>query len=114
MPVLNHQRPFAADVKSGKKRQTIRGRFRIGDTLYQYVDQHKNLGIHTCRMAVDIEFEEVGVGVGVYLGEGSVNRLGVDEVLSLAIADGFRSTEEMMAWVETTYGLPFCGQLIMW
>ncbi len=118
MPSLDYKRQFAADVKSGKKRQTIRATrqrpFRIGDTLYHWVDQRQptrqRLGIHKCRMAVDIEFDETGV----YLGEGPAKGLGVDEVLSLAIADGFRSVEDMMAWIEQAYGLPFCGQLIMW
>lgn len=118
MPALNYHRRFAADVRSGKKRQTIREMrnrpFRIGDTLYHWVDQRspngRRIRIDKCRMAIQIEI----VDGNIYLGEGSIVRLGADERLALARADGFRSVDEMLAWIEKAHGTPFVGQLIMW
>ncbi len=117
MPALNYQRRFAADVKSGKKRQTIRAMrkrpFRIGDTLYHWVDQRQptrqRLGIHKCRMAVSIVIYDAST---VWLGHH--DGLLASEILAIARADGFGSTGEMVEWFDKAYGLPFSGQLIMW
>jgi hypothetical protein len=115
MPALNYARRFAADVKSGKKRQTIRAirkrPFRIGDTLYHWVDQRQptrqSLGTHKCRMAVDIKIWPLMCSVGK-------RNLWGSEAEELAIADGFDSFDDMAQWFDKVYGLPFCGQLIMW
>jgi hypothetical protein len=32
----------------------------------------------------------------------------------IALADGFSSFKEMLAWFKKTHGLPFYGQLIKW
>lgn len=116
MPALNFDRKFAADVKSGKKRQTIRAMWkrpiRIGDTLYHYVDQRspkragkdKRLGVHKCRMVVDVSFSANG---DIWVGG---NWLSPPEAEYIALADGFESVGEMLEW----FGLPFFGQLIIW
>ena len=116
MPALNFKRPFAADVKSGKKRQTIRAwrkrPFRIGDTLYLYVDQRsperRLLGVSVCRMAISFSILELGT---LWLDDCDVLP---DAAEAIAQNDGFGSAAEMVEWFRSEHGLPFDGQLIMW
>ena len=123
MPALNHHHRFAAAVALGRKRQTIRKMrkrpIRIGDTLYHWVDQRspngRRIRIDTCRMAVTISIyrsKHRSLKDIVWLGHHDA--LTAEEVLALARADGFESAEEMLAWIDKAYGLPFVGQVIQW
>ncbi len=117
MPLLGFQKQFAPLVESGKKRQTIRpyrkdGRDpKVGDMLYFYSGLRTNscrkLGEAVCSTASRIELLEVSVRV-------CDRYLTPNNILSLALRDGFKDSTEMRSWFDKTHGLPFEGLLIRW
>lgn len=118
MPALNFQKQFAPDVKSGKKRQTIRAPrknpIKEGDTLYLYTGmrtkQCEKLKEVECTGVVD--FRIIANGAGCTVGQHSLYYL--DQLDSIADADGFLDWFEMVKWFSQTHGLPFEGNLILW
>ena len=118
MPALNFKKEFAEQVKSGKKRQTIRalkkdGRNpRKGQTLYLYVGMRtkgcKKLGEAICKSVEQITIEE---NEDVIVG---VTHLTKVKRYRLAINDGFSGPYEFYEFFKKTHELPFYGLLIKW
>ena len=117
MPAYNFKKEFAADVKSGKKRQTIRRRrkrwTRKGETLYLYTGQRtKRCRLLREAICLDVKYIEIGIG-GIFLVDKS---MGIDSPNAdrFARADGFSSSRELIDWFRAAYGLPFKGVVIYW
>ncbi len=117
MPAYNFQKQFAADVKAGRKRQTIRQkrkrRTRAGETLYLYTGQRTKrcrlLRAAICRDVRDIEIMIGGIDVG-----GKAAWAESPNADRFARADGFKNSAEMIEWFNARYGLPFRGVVIRW
>ena len=117
MPALNFKKEFAEQVKSGKKRQTIRalrkkGNPQKGQTLYLYTGMRtkgcKKLGEATCKSVEQITIEE---NRDIIIG---VEHLTEFEIYELAINDGFFGQVVFYQFFKKTHGLPFHGLLIKW
>lgn len=136
MPALNFKKQFAEAVRSGDKHQTIRRKrkrpFVVGDTVQLYTGQRtkscEKLGEGYVDFVCNIyigEDERIKVTEHYhnlfkrphYLDPGLCKwyytYLRPDQIKDLAIADGFKSTEEFMQFFRDS-GLPFEGQLIVW
>lgn len=117
MPSINFQERFAADVTSGKKRQTIRPpRTRsilVGDILYLFTGMRtkhcRRLGTARCIGSVDFFISAQGV-VCV-----NGDDLEPDELADLARDDGFGDdVDAFIGWFRSHYGLPWSGDIIKW
>ena len=124
MPAYNFKKQFAPLVESGEKRQTIRQPRKRktvkGDKLYLYTGMRtkncRKLAETTCKNVFGIEIKSKTeiVVTGQHLAyPGSVS-LGYDDMLDLAMADGFETISEFTAFFENQYGLPFAGEVIQW
>ncbi len=127
MPILGFDERFAALVESGEKTQTIRKPraqpIRRGDRLYFYTGPYRKgerlkIGEGRCTRVRLIRFQNVmGRRVCFVGNRGRAQRRyrqtqhGADK---FAQADGFRSFDEMVGYIEGAYGLPFEGSLIEW
>ena len=118
MPALNFQKQFADDVKSGRKKQTIRLKrknpIKEGDLLYLYTGMRtkkcEKIGEAKCKTVLDFKIH--GFGFGCTVGQHSLYYL--DHLDKIAVADGFINWKAMVLWFSKTHGLPFEGDLIMW
>jgi len=141
MPVINFKKQFAALVKSGQKRQTIRRTrlrnwpIKAGDRLYIYTGLGRKgarkLGEAVCSSAKPIEICAV-LGLRenyittIRVGGKQLENKGKD---ALAKADGFRSFQDFETFFlpemicdtpltdmrsDIAYSGSFCGQLIKW
>jgi hypothetical protein len=119
MPLIHFQERFADDVKSGKKRQTIRIErkrpIKPGDKLIlgtwegkPYRSKVRRLGEVVCKEVRDI--------VIFSNGEIRINGWPLSDLQRsmLAVDDGFSSAVEMVDWFEENHGLPFEGVVIRW
>jgi len=117
MPLFNFQKQFAADVESGRKRQTIRARRKIrpqvGQTAFLYTGTRtkacRKLGEAKIRVVADVMIFAQGVVIGTTIT--IVRQADQDQ---FARADGFKDWAEMRDWFANTHGLPFKGDLIKW
>ena len=126
MPAYNFQARFAASVSDGTKPHTIRERAaKVGSTAYLFTGMRtkacKRLGQGTITACTPIE-------VGNHNGSPKCKLKGrfitSKAFETLALADGFASTREMLNWFTSTYGHPsnqnvewqpyFTGHLIEW
>ena len=128
MPAYNFMERFSPLVESGKKRQTIRRTSKgakVGDTAYLYTGQRTKHcrklgeGVITDVRAVTIGREKHGKAYAIIamqrFPENEWTRIATGATLNaLARADGFANGDEMVAWFEDKYGLPFDGYLIQW
>lgn len=118
MPLFNFHKQFAADVESGKKRQTIRARRKdgirpqVGQTAFLYTGTRtkacRKLGeypIKAVRLVFISEFGALGKE-GLFDANKSLDEFAHD--------DGFESWKAMVDWFKKTHGLPFEGDLIKW
>lgn len=124
MPLLGFQKQFADLVERGEKRQTIRafrkdGRDpRVGDLLHLYTGPHRpgqrrKIGRAECTSVARILIGSAGSMV-IERADWRLWQVLDDERRQIAQADGFESADEMVAWFEKAYGLPFEGLLIRW
>jgi len=123
MPAYNFMERFAPLVESGEKRQTIRQTdkgAKPGDTAYLYTGQHtkqcRKLGEGLILSVLPIEIARLSLGepyaaIGVMP---STTYLAGERLDYFSKADGFSGGEEMVAWFEKQYGLPFFGYLHEW
>jgi len=124
MPAYNFIERFAPLVESGEKRQTIRQTdkgAKPGDTAYLYTGQRtkqcRKLGEGTITGVREIEimksyYGEIWALIAMPNGHSvAIKKHGLN---TLAKADGFANGEEMVAWFEQRYGLPFYGFLHEW
>lgn len=115
MPALNFKKQFVEKIKLGNKNQTIRQTrkqpIRIGDPLYLYT------GMRTqhCELIAQSKCTSV-MPIHISNFEMRVNGVGVDpiDMEFFAKSDGFSSYVEMLHFFESTYGLPFDGEVISW
>lgn len=123
MPAYNFKECFAADVKSGKKRQTIRKerkrRTKPGDPLYLYTGMRtiycRKLRFTVCRAVKHIDIGDIVVGAaqGITVDDKAMLS-GSRAADAFAICDGFSGSGEMIEWFRAAYGLPFRGVVIYW
>jgi hypothetical protein len=118
MPLLNFKQQFVEPIQSGRKHHTIRATRKVpvkpGDSLYLYTGlRHK--GAYrilpqpvTCSRVESIEINAKTTGMVTLCGV----PLDYTERECLAVADGFRDWDEMLAFWEGR--LPFTGQIIHW
>ena len=122
MPALNFQKQFVPDVKSGKKRQTIRKPrkhpFKKGDTLYLYsglrTKKAEKIKEVVCIDARKITIPEFGLSLTIHDEKGPIRLYYMDHQDRFAQADGFETWWDMIRWFSKTHGLPFEGVLIEW
>jgi hypothetical protein len=125
MPTLNFQKRFAEDVRTGKKRQTIRAyrkkNIKPGDILYFYTGQRtavcQSLGKGVCLKTRHITVDCAARSVWLATSDGwgySMKGLGRKAVLALAKADGFTNRKEFFEFFEEHHGRVMNGQLITW
>lgn len=130
MPAYNFKKQFAADVKSGKKRQTIRHRrkrrTRAGETLYLYTGQRTKrcrlLRAAICRKITGITIKGNAIVLEKIVPSGFCgSRIKETEMIRhghaadrFARADGFKDSDEMIEWFKAAYDLPFSGVVIYW
>lgn len=115
MPSINFKERFVAAIERGEKCQTIRKNrkrpFRPGDTLYLFSGMRtarcKRLGTKTCVKVQPIHIDRQTVCI-------DEQTLNANEILQLALADGFDSTEAFTAFFAEQHSLPFEGQIIYW
>lgn len=115
MPAYNFKQQFAEAVESGRKTQTIRRPRkrppRPGDRLKLYTGQRTKscrlLREVTCTQVLPIRLDRDSVRV-------SGTRLSETALTWLALADGFESGEQLLAFFERLYGLPVELELIAW
>ena len=117
MPAYNFKWQFAEQVKTGRKRQTIRPKrkrpTRVGDTLYLYAGQRTKrcelLMTDKCIAVTPIDIFATYILLG-----GKV--LNTDEVWQLAKADGFEKLGHFYDFFQGQYGLPLVNkmELIVW
>ena len=108
------------------KRTTIRrlGRARPGDTLYLYTGQLtkecRKLGEALCLFVVPVRIARERLTRGAYVHLGSERRdkalLSGPRLERFARLDtaGRWDAQQFIAFFESTYGLPFIGELIGW
>jgi hypothetical protein len=125
MPAINFKACFAADICSGRKKQTIRenGKRKVvrGATLYLYTGMRtkncRQLLTAICTSARPIRIDAVLHTIDLAKTEeknSPLERLKEDEALALARADGFASLDKFFAFFSQTYGRSFDGTLILW
>lgn len=123
MPAFNFHKRFAAAVESGVKRLTIRHTARGAkrdDRAYLYTGQRtlscRKLGEGKITDVLPIEIGRTACGepyAAITRGN-KQEHLAHRDMDNLAKDDGFLSGEEMVAWFEGEYELPFSGFLIQW
>jgi uncharacterized protein YqfB (UPF0267 family) len=121
MPALNFAQQFAADVESGKKRQSIRARrkraWQVGDTLHLFVGQRLGsccrLGRATLLSVQQIQIDGAKREVQLEKQTGADSYMAPlfdDEVLELARADGFDSLDDFFKFFPGRIS----GHLLKW
>lgn len=116
MPAINFLARYADAVAGGAKRQTVRRQRKRpiapGDALYLYTGMRtkacRRLLVTQCRMTRELRVTENGTlkldGQALYAGA-------IDQ---FARNDGLRDWNELRAFIERRYGLPFDGVVIYW
>lgn len=111
--VIMFQDRFSESIRSGIKCQTIRRNARVhsGDVLSlrrwagkPYRSHQEVLIDAICIEIRLITIRKSGIEDGDFFGPDN----------ALAVSDGFRDFNDMVAWVDSTYGVPFTGVLIRW
>ena len=118
MPAYNFMARFAPLVESGEKCQTIRQTdkgAKPGDTAYLYTGQRtkqcRKLGEGMILSVLPIKIARLSLGEPY---AATTTYLVGDRLDDFSKADGFAGGEEMVAWFEKQYGLPFFGYLHQW
>lgn len=115
MSALSFKGRFVELILNNEKNQTIRAfrkyPIKKGETLFLYTGMRtkfcKKLKEVKCIDVCNVTITTTGVRIN--------NRRVLKRNLeSFAIADGFKSWEEMKKWWSLTHDLPFTGQLIKW
>lgn len=124
MPAYNFKKQFASLVESGQKRQTIRKtakRAKRGAKAYFYTGQRtahcRKIGEGTITSVRPIEIGRHACGepyASITELDGRHTHFAHYMLDLFAQDDGFASGEEMAAWFEAQYGLPFTGYLHEW
>lgn len=116
MPAYSFKERFIPLIKSGYKRQTIRGKrkgqAKAGDTLYLYYGMRTKF-CTKIKEAICTKVEEIEIQAD---GVVKINRKKIDSVqkYGLAKADGFQNFEDMLSFWKANNELPFKGDIIHW
>jgi hypothetical protein len=121
MPAYNFKKRFAAKVESGEKLHTIRAKRKDGRRPKPEQAMHGYTGLRTkyTRLLVTATISKVE-GISITAGPPAIEvwidgrKLTSSEIYDLAIADGFVSSSEFLAFFRDEHGLPFVGDLIHW
>lgn len=121
---------FKEEVRSGKKRQTIRRlhkrQIKVGDKLYLYWHTRQKdcekLGEAVCTSTRVVQIHsEYWLGknrLAIYeppIDEDNAwSQLSGLEVADIAMRDGFKDATEMLAWFAKHHRLPDVFQIIRW
>jgi hypothetical protein len=116
MPAYSFKERFIPLIKSGAKKQTIRGKrknqAKPGDKLYLFYGMRTKFCMRIletrCTAVKSIIIYKRG---SVYINGKQQND---DQREKLAIADGFENYETMLRWWKLTNELPFKGDIIYW
>jgi hypothetical protein len=120
MPAYNFKPQFVAPVESGQKRCTIRGKApKVGSTAYLYTGMRtkacRKLGegvvTNVTRFMIYVDNTTYGLDICIFFGG---IRLDEDEIVELAIKDGFKSAYDFGRFFLDVYGDKFSGHLIEW
>ncbi|MFW5497739.1 MULTISPECIES: hypothetical protein [unclassified Maridesulfovibrio] len=113
---------FAEDVESGKKKQTIRADRKRHARPGEAVQLYTGMRTKKCRKLVDpdpictavrdIEIASIYDFADVRVA--GVNLVGAERLTAFALADGFDSIDEFVAFFKKEHGLPFRGVLVEW
>jgi hypothetical protein len=119
MPQLGFKRFLGPKIKDGSKPHTIRAKrkhpFKVGARLYMYHDLRQK----SCEKIGEADVSKVEE-IHVLCGEIGANvfidgrELGWDEVISLAIKDGFDDVSGLLDFIFENHGADFTGDLIHW
>ena len=116
MPALNFKKQFAGNVRSGKKRQTIRADrkrpFVKGDKIYLYTGMRTKY----CVLIGDRWVKNVSqikiLKDHTVLVNGK--KYSARAIKNLAMSDGFSDVSDFYGFFSDTHGLPFRGSIIYW
>jgi len=117
MVAYNFKKQFAEKVRDGSKCQTVRGHrdrhARPGEPTQLYTGQRTK----QCEKLITpdplcLSVEEIVINSDLVVISGWV--LGRNEQEGFAIADGFESYAEFLAFFAETHGIGFEGVLIKW
>lgn len=118
MTVIMFKPRFAPLVAEGTKLQTVRPPRKRPIHAGDILSLRKWSGRPYCspqvvlRSAVCIEVSPIWIcSSGILVGDTGILAEGLDR---FAVADGFRSWRDMVAWFIDEHGLPFTGILIRW
>jgi hypothetical protein len=118
MPAYNFQRRFAPDVRSGRKRQTIRklrkdGRVpKVGEKFVGYTGMRTKVCEKLCEGTIAQVRHIHFCGRGTVYVDGCCATS--HSMRELASADGFAHLVYMLDFFEQTHGFPFEGHIINW
>lgn len=122
MPSYNFKPQFAAVIRSGEKRQTIRARGKRpppkpGQIAYLYTGLRTTcvcrLGEHPITSVTPISIGTANRSVSL-AGEHAWQQLDANELEQLARDDGFPSVDAFFEFFATAAGKTFSGYLIKW
>ena len=116
MVAYNFKKQFAPKVRDGSKCQTVRGQrdrhARPGEPIQLYTGQRTK---HCEKLIPDplcLSVEEIVINSDLIVISGCA--LPANRQEEFAIADGFDSYAEFIAFFKEIHGLPFEGVLIKW
>lgn len=118
MPAYNFQRRFADDVRSGRKRQTIRadrkdGRApKVGQTFFGYTGMRTKACERLCTgPIVQVRRIYMNSRGAIYVDSNAQTPASIE---TIAAADGFEHVDAFLDFFEQTHGFPFAGHIINW
>lgn len=122
MPIYNFRKQFAAAIRAGAKRQTIRARGKrpapkVGEIAHCYTGLRTQavcrLGAFPIERVTQISISASNRIASVPKGN-AWHYLSDPEIEQLARADGFQSATEFFGFFESEHGGTFSGYLIEW
>lgn len=124
MPAYNFSLQFAGLVERGEKQQTIRRSTKDakpGDVAQLFTGQGTSAfrkigtGLITKLVPIEIGRHANREPYACITETGEIQAILLQDALnSFAKEDGFANGEEMVAWFDAKYGLPFIGFLHLW
>jgi hypothetical protein len=114
MTAINFSRRFAAAVRKGEKRRTIRRTQRAnkGDRLQLYTGMRtkscRKLGEGVCTKVTKVVVREKSLKLG------AKTVTAPRQLTAFAKRDGHETWESLTGWLKKYYGLPFTGWLHEW
>lgn len=116
MPALSFQKQFGPDIRSGKKRQTVRRKWKrpikVGDSLFLFTGMRTKRCFRLMSTAcTQIQIIRVGQFSDITIDGETLDEKAAHK---FAKADGFLCWEDLVDWLDHYYDLPFEGVVIHW